>query len=173
MQQVQLRRPRKSDGLRVHDLVERCPPLDRNSIYCNLLQVTHFADTCILAEDDSGLLGFVTGYLIPDRRHVLFVWQVGVRVEARGRNLGQRLLLSLLARCNVSALETTVTPANASSRRMFERLAESLLAPVECETLFSRDTHFGQRHADEILLRIGPIDREIVNRLRAQVPIDE
>ena len=31
-------------------LIAACPPLDRNSRYFNLIQCTHFADNCIIAE---------------------------------------------------------------------------------------------------------------------------
>ena len=41
--------PDATDGVAVHDLVQRCPPLDSNSLYCNLLQCTHFAATSALA----------------------------------------------------------------------------------------------------------------------------
>ena len=33
-----LRAPRADDGSAVNELIERCKPLDENSVYCNLLQ---------------------------------------------------------------------------------------------------------------------------------------
>merc|ERR1712169_161542 len=38
------RKPVSTDGSDVFALVERCKPLDVNSMYCNLLQCSHFAD---------------------------------------------------------------------------------------------------------------------------------
>ena len=34
----------------IWELISACPPLDTNSAYANLLQCTHFADTCVIAE---------------------------------------------------------------------------------------------------------------------------
>src|SRR3546814_16914023 len=39
------RNPVAEDAQAIHDLIAACPPLDTNSLYCNLLQCTHFAET--------------------------------------------------------------------------------------------------------------------------------
>ena len=61
-----LRRPDAEDGAAVNGLIEQCKPLDENSVYCNLLQCSHFAETSSLAEIDGEVVGFVSGYLVPD-----------------------------------------------------------------------------------------------------------
>ena len=59
---VTLRQPTDQDGYSLHQLVSRCQPLDINSVYCNLLQCTDFADTAIAAENAQGeLVGFISG----------------------------------------------------------------------------------------------------------------
>lgn len=158
---VRIRRPEAVDGLAVHDLVARCAPLDQNSLYANLLQCTHFAETCALAEADGEAVGWVGGYLIPDAPQALFVWQVAVAEAARGRGLAAALILDILGRpgCRrVRHVHTTVTEANAASWRMFGALADALGAPSDRAPLFERDRHFGGAHATEFLLRIGPFD---------------
>src|SRR5690606_42164986 len=66
------------------ELVARCQPLDTNSVYCNLLQCSDFADTAIAAEDANGqLVGFISGYRPPSRPDTLFVWQVAVDASMR------------------------------------------------------------------------------------------
>ena len=82
-----IRTPAASDGAAVNELIERCKPLDENSVYCNLLQCSHFNDTCVLAEAEGEVVGFVSGYLLPKRDDRLFVWQVAVDERARGRSL--------------------------------------------------------------------------------------
>ncbi|MFZ5655096.1 MAG: diaminobutyrate acetyltransferase [Pseudomonadota bacterium] len=158
---VELRQPRPADGASVFELIARCPPLDPNSRYCNLLQCSHFADTSIIAmAADGRVLGFLSGYRIPARPDTLFVWQVAVAAAARGLGLGSRLLRDLLARpqlADIRFLETTIGPDNRASRALFERLARSRGAAIDSATLFESDRHFGGRHADEILLRIGPL----------------
>ena len=51
---VTLRKPESTDGYALNSLVERCKPLDTNSVYCNLLQCSDFADTSIAAENANG-----------------------------------------------------------------------------------------------------------------------
>lgn len=157
--QIKLRLPNKADAYFIHGLIEQCPPLDLNSIYTYLLLSEHFPQTCILAEGPQGLDGFISAYIPPAKPDVLFVWQVAVHQRTRGRSLGRRMLLELLARPGLASsryIETTVGPDNAASRGMFAALARQLKAEVVETELF--DSHlFGDAgHDDERLLRIGP-----------------
>lgn len=166
---MRLRRPTPEDGAALHNLVERCPPLDTNSRYCNLLQVSHFRDTAIVAEQNGQLAGFVSGYRIPDREDVLFVWQVGVAPEGRGQGLAPRMLLSLLERhADVRYLETTVTPGNEASAAVFQKVADTLDARLTRSVLFESGTHFDGEHDEEVLFRIGPFSAAEPAALKAQ-----
>jgi L-2,4-diaminobutyric acid acetyltransferase len=150
------------DGARVHDLVAACPPLDRNSMYCNLLQCTDFADTCILAEQDGELVGWISGYRPPAEPSTLFVWQVAVHESTRGTGLAGKLLMALLDRPSeqpIRYLKTTVTPDNDASRALFRSIARRSDAPMREQSGFDRHTHFRGRHDSERLIVIGPIPR--------------
>lgn len=156
---ARLRPPARADGPALRDLVARCPPLDLNSVYLYLLLAEHFPDTCILAEDEDGLLGMVSGYRPPGRDDTLFVWQVAVDPRARGRGLGLDMLLGLLSRRAPSParwVETTVGPGNRASRRLFSRLAARLGAPLDETALFDAALFGADAHEAEPLLRIGP-----------------
>jgi L-2,4-diaminobutyric acid acetyltransferase len=108
---VLLRRPDATDGIRVSDLVASCPPLDRNSLYCNLLQCTDFSDTCVLAERNGEAIGWISGYRPPNDPATLFVWQVAVHERARGLGLARNARHSngihrrdgIVARCRAAA----------------------------------------------------------------------
>jgi L-2,4-diaminobutyric acid acetyltransferase len=148
-----------TDGAAVHHLIARCPPLDTNSRYCNLLQCTHFAATAIIAERGRTIVGFVSGYREPGRADTLFVWQVAVAPECRGERLAARMLMQLLQRndCHgVHYLTTSITPDNTASWRTFEGLAEALGSDLAAAPWLSRERHFEGRHAAEQLVRIGP-----------------
>ncbi|QBG46904.1 diaminobutyrate acetyltransferase [Verrucomicrobia bacterium S94] len=155
--------PVSTDGYALHRLVAACPPLDPNSVYCNLLQCSHFNETAICAKEQGNLVGFISGYLIPDRPDTLFIWQVAVAEPARGQGLAGRMLLELLKRpaCrNIQALETTITPTNKASQAVFSKLAAALHAPVKVSAGFDRDTHFEGIHESEELWHIGPITKQ-------------
>jgi L-2,4-diaminobutyric acid acetyltransferase len=152
-------RPMVSHGADIHRLVSECKPLDLNSVYAYLLLCEHFAQTCVLAERAGRVVGFVSAYRPPARSEAVFVWQVAVAEQVRGGGLAMAMLRDLLARDAVRDchyLETTVTPSNAPSRRLFRSLARELDAPLVENVLFHEKDFGGEGHETEALLRIGP-----------------
>ena len=157
-----LRRPQLEQGKAVHELVQRCPPLDLNSSYSYFLLCSHFADTCVVAEQEGVAVGFISAYRLPQAPQTLFVWQVAVDARARGRQLAGRMLEELLLRpacAGLQFIETTVSPSNHASRRVFERFAATHGAAWH-EEAFLTPAHFGaESHEEEVLFRIGPLAR--------------
>jgi len=154
------RPPRAQDARAVFDLVKASPPLDPNSLYCNLLQCTHFAATCLIAERGGKVVGWVSAYRPPDAPDTLFVWQIAVDAAARGEGLGGSLLdrlLHLPAVRGVSRIATTVTPSNHASRRMFAGLARRHGLEADVHPWFGAAVHFGGTHESEELISIGPL----------------
>jgi len=144
----------------VSALIATCPPLDANSAYCTLLQCTDFADSCIVAEREGRLMGWVSGYRLPAAPGDFFVWQVAVAAAARGQGLAGRMVGELLARpqsAGVTHLVTTITDDNRASWALFEGLARKWQAPLRKDARFERDAHFSGAHATEWQARIGPL----------------
>jgi len=157
------RHPVSDDGKRVWDLIASCPPLDQNSLYCNLLQCSHFASTCMIAERDGDLVGWISGYRPPEEPDTLFVWQVAVSENARGLGLAKKMIGALLASDGargVKRIKTTITESNAASWAMFKGAAKALDAPIAHESFFDRERHFGGRHDTEFLVTIGPFEAD-------------
>jgi L-2,4-diaminobutyric acid acetyltransferase len=160
-----LRKPEVPDGSKISGLVGACKPLDRNSVYSYLLLCHHFAETCVVAEDEGEIVGFLSGYRPPDREEVFFVWQVAVDPHTRGRGLGKLLLKEALKRPAArrsSFLETTITPSNEPSRRLFTSLARDLKARCTVVSCFSGEDFGEENHEPEHLFRIGPFSLERV-----------
>ncbi|MEX0923877.1 MAG: diaminobutyrate acetyltransferase [Rhodovibrionaceae bacterium] len=159
---VAVRRPRADDGTDVNDLIGRCKPLDENSIYCNLLQCSHFADTSAVAEVNGQVQGFTSGYIVPARQDRLFIWQVAVASAARGKKLGMAMILDILRRpiCrDVRELHTTITRDNKASQAVFRSVAKTLETEAATNVLFHEEEHFDGQQSSEVLWRIGPFDR--------------
>lgn len=158
---ISLIKPSAADAAGVHELVSICKPLDLNSTYAYLLLCHHFAETCVIAKIKDGIVGFISGYTLPEDPTTFFVWQVAVHPGARGAHLGVRMLHHLLKRkSNAQAqfVETTVSPSNEASRRMFRHFAESISAPIDEQMLFDRAAFGNEDHEEEVLMKIGPIN---------------
>ncbi len=166
---MEFRTPTAADGPAITALIAACPPLDRNSRYCNLLQCEHFADHCIIAEKAGRIMGWVSGYRPPSDPDAFFVWQVAVAAEGRGRGLASRMIVELMTRPaqrSATHLITTVTGDNEASWALFRALAKNWDAAMERGALFEREPHFAGAHDTEYLARIGPINHDKIHEKR-------
>jgi L-2,4-diaminobutyric acid acetyltransferase len=156
---VLFREPSLRDGAEMWRLVKASRPLDLNSCYAYLLLCHHFSETCVVAERGEEMVGFVSAYVPPSTPETIFVWQVAVRAEMRGRGLATSMLIELLRRraCRGAAfLEATVSPSNEASWALFHALARRLGAGCEKKLLFPRGMFGEEGHEEEVLFRIGP-----------------
>lgn len=153
---LRLRKPDSRDGAAIWTLIGACKPLDENSMYANLIQADHFRDTCVVAELDGEIVGWISGHVIPGSNE-LFVWQVAVGPQARGMGLGKKMLMSLVKRkeCrDAVALKTTITRDNAASWALFKSFARAVGGALDDTPHFERDVHFGGKHATEHMVTI-------------------
>jgi len=159
-----LRRPQGSDAIGIRQIVADTGVLDLNSTYAYLLLATDFADTSIVAEVGGELQGFIVGYQPPQRPGVLFVWQVAVAPAAQGLGLAAAMLDHLAHRIRSEqhghplTVEATVAPDNAPSRAFFGAFARRHGVPITEQPHFTAEQLDPElAHADEPLLRIGPL----------------
>ncbi|MFF4351881.1 diaminobutyrate acetyltransferase [Streptomyces sp. NPDC001530] len=163
---LRIDRPEVADGAALWRIAKDSRTLDLNSSYSYLLWCRDFAGTSAVARDADGApVGFVTGYVRPERPSALLVWQVAVDNAYRGRGLAAAMLDGLTARvaaaseAALTTVETTITPGNTASERLFTSYARRHGAPVEREVLF-QSGQFPEGdgpHDPEVLYRIGPL----------------
>ncbi|MEA3405461.1 MAG: diaminobutyrate acetyltransferase [Pseudomonadota bacterium] len=160
---ISFRLPKIEDGIAIYKLIKQSPPLDLNSSYLYFLQATHFADTCLLAEKDGEIVGFISGYFRPDGNDSLFIWQIAVSEKARGQGLAKRLVYQLIRnqanRPIVLEVCCTISPSNTVSQNLFKSFAEQHGLIIEKEP-FLESRHFGSDSADSH-------DAEDLYRIRA------
>ncbi|WP_327357035.1 diaminobutyrate acetyltransferase [Streptomyces sp. NBC_01304] len=155
--------PKVEDGAALWRIARDSKTLDLNSSYSYLLWCRDFAGTSVVARDEQGEpVGFITGYIRPERPQTLLVWQVAVDSEYRGRGLAGSMLDGLAQRVGIThglrTIETTITPGNTASERLFTSFAERHGAPCAREVLFGvEDFPDGAAHDPEVLYRIGPL----------------
>ncbi|WP_329458462.1 diaminobutyrate acetyltransferase [Streptomyces sp. NBC_01497] len=157
--------PRVEDGAAIWRIARDSEVLDLNSSYSYLLWCRDFAATSVVARDAAGApMGFVTGYVRPQRSDVLVVWQVAVDDAHRGKGIAAALLDELTDRVvrdlGITGVETTVTPDNIPSDHMFTAYAARRGAVLDREVLFDGGLFPADgdvAHAPEVLYRIGPL----------------
>lgn len=157
-----IERPAVADGAALWRLAKDSGTLDVNSSYSYLLWCRDFAATSAVARGADGTpVGFVTGYMRPDRPRTLLVWQVAVDEAARGRGLAAAMLDGLTLRVaeehGIDSIETTVTPDNTPSNRLFASYAQRHSAAVAKDVLFDAGLFPEDGHLPEVLYRIGPV----------------
>lgn len=158
---VLIESPSKSDGAALWRIARDSQKLDLNSSYAYLLWCQDFADTSVVARVDGAAVGFVLGYRRPAVPGSALVWQVAVDASQRGRGLAGKLLDALFTRLvdeGVQYLDTTITPDNEASIRLFESFAKRWDAPLERSELFAA-ADFPDEHEPEAIFRIGPLAR--------------
>lgn len=138
--------------------------LDLNSTYAYVLMASDFADTCVVAERDGTLCGFITAYHPPTRPEVLFVWQVAVARSVRRTGLAGTMLDDLVRQVRRDrhghpvTVEATVAASNSTSRALFSAFARRHGVPMtEHRRFLSVHLDADLAHEDEPILRIGPI----------------
>ncbi|HBM58729.1 diaminobutyrate acetyltransferase [Salipiger marinus] len=152
-----LRKPESTDGAAIWELIKDCKPLDENSMYCNLIQADHFADTCVLAELNGEVVGWISGHMIPGE-NALFVWQVAVSAKARGLGLGKTMLFELLNRKETDgavAIKTTITRDNDASWGLFRSFARAVGGELSDAPHFEKSAHFDGQHDTEHMVTIA------------------
>ncbi|MFJ4776602.1 diaminobutyrate acetyltransferase [Streptomyces sp. NPDC088762] len=161
--ELRLDSPNLGDGASLWRIARDAKALDLNSSYSYLLWCRDFAGTSAVARDMSGQpVGFVSGYLRPEAPGTLFVWQIAVDESLRGQGVAGALLDGLSARTaerhGLRCLETTITPGNSASERLFASYAERHDAQLTREVLF-KPGHFPEDggHDAEVLHRITPL----------------
>src|SRR5690625_5236017 len=76
-QQIHYSTPDRTDGKNMWQLVQKTT-LDKNSVYKYIMFSSYFTDTCVVAKSDQELIGFITGFIPPDKPDTVFVWQFGI-----------------------------------------------------------------------------------------------
>lgn len=157
VEKITIRPPCQRDGGKLMDLVHASGGLDTNSPYLYFLLADHFASTCAYAEEDNRPAGFVSAYRLPDDPACLFVWQVTVSPDFRGRGLGVALLENLSQRGWFAEIERvccTIAPSNQASRRIFSKWGETLGGGIWREEPYLLASELGAAHEDEPLLTL-------------------
>ncbi|MFD4173301.1 diaminobutyrate acetyltransferase [Streptomyces anulatus] len=166
------RTPRPEDGVAVWELVRDTPGLDTNSRYFYVLWFRDFADCSLLATVDDEIVGFLLGYRRPEEPDTYFVWQTAVSPRHGIPFLGVKLFEAAADRQRgrgARYVEATVSAENKAILMVLRQYARKRSAEVADRVLFPSGW-LGEGHHDEVLHRIGPLDRAPARQVPEQQP---
>lgn len=163
MTSIKYREPVVGDAQKIWELVKNNKPLDENSKYLYVLLCHQFSKTCCVAEHNSEIIGFLSGFISPKDPNTLFVWQAAVDKRFRNEGVAKKMVLQTLSGTDplVKFVEATVTPSNHASLKFLQNFADQAGAKLATSPLFSTDV-LEDEHEPENLIRIGPIQKKIL-----------
>ena len=163
MSKIIFREPNVKDAGLIWNLVKNNKPLDENSKYLYVLLCHEFSKTCVVVEQDSEIVGFISTFISPKNPDTLFVWQAVVDEKVRNRGIAKELIYKALSQTEseIRFIEATVTSTNKPSLRFLQNFAQELDADFIKKSLFSKEI-LGNEHEPEDLVRIGPIQRNLL-----------
>jgi len=158
---IRFRSPDKKDGASIWQLIKETGALDVNSAYCYILLSDYFRDTCIIAEDEEGIIGFISAFRAPAKPDTLFLWQIAVSPSKQRKGIARMMVKELLSYEYCQAIrfvEATVSPSNIASRGLFLRLAKDYTTECQLSQGYTASMFpFEINHEEELLFRLGPL----------------
>ena len=149
-----IRTPKLNDGEAIFKLIKSSPPLDLNSQYYYHIICNDFSETSIIVEKKNNIIAFCSAYFKPKEPNVLFIWQIAVANEYRKLGIATKILNHLKKNLTIKSIETTTSPSNKASKKLFEKFAKHHNVPIRKEVFLSASTFGENNHEEEILYQI-------------------
>ena len=139
---INIRNPKESEFEKIYNFVSRCKPLESYGDHFYRIMLRYFNNTCLIAEEENNILGFILGVISQTDPKSYFLWQIGVNPEVQGQGIGRKMLEHIeieLKRKNINRIELTIDPENKASQKLFEKNGYSIISKPQEETFVVQD----------------------------------
>jgi len=136
-QPIRIREAGEKDFLEVHKFVSDCKPLENYAEHFYKIMLRYFGSTCLIAEYENSIVGFLMGFRSQNQEGTYFFWQIGVSPKMQGMGIGPLLLEKAEAKCRQTGckrIELTIDPENSHSQKLFESAGYRNISRKEGET---------------------------------------
>ena len=118
---------KEGDAGQILDLVKTCGPyVAPYNVYAYWILENYYSSTCKVVEDLNRIIGFVSGMPSVDKG-TLFIWQICVHNDYRGKGVANLLLDSLLKKAKeykFEKIELSISESNYASQKLFRNYSE-------------------------------------------------
>ncbi len=145
----------EKDVLLIRNIAKQCYPLDVHTHYTYWVVTKYYNDCSYIIESNGTPIGYI---MAVDTPTILFIWQIGILKEYRGKHLSERLISMVVRHAKKlnKDIEVSIAPDNKASYFSFKNYCEKY--EIEFEEIGEvniHDPHESDFHEYEILYRIG------------------
>ncbi len=120
---MEVRDLREGDASQILNLVEVCGPyVAPYNVYAYWILENYYHSTCKVVEENNRIIGFVSGMPSIDKGSI-FIWQICVRKDYRGKGVATLLLDSLFHTAKENKfekVELSISESNYASQNLFK-----------------------------------------------------
>ncbi len=123
---MEIRNCKEEDIDEVMGLVRLCKPLVLHNDFTYWILFKYFGDTCFVIAGDDKIVGYVSGVTSTAQKGVLYLWQIAIAPDYRGKNYAKFLIekmLNVARKKKCKSLQFSVSPKNEASFSLFSRFA--------------------------------------------------
>lgn len=117
--------PSNDDFIEIQKLIGELKGLVQHPVHFYKIMIHYFGNSFFIIKKDDKIIGFVWGFVSQTNKDILFLWQIGVIKEFRGKNIAQKLVERFIEYAkdnNCKKVHATVETGNIASWKMFEKM---------------------------------------------------
>ncbi|KYC53386.1 MAG: Acetyltransferase (GNAT) family protein [Candidatus Methanofastidiosum methylothiophilum] len=110
------------DSLRI--FVNECKPLELHTPFTYWTLFNYFSNLCFLILDEEKVIGFISGIRSSVDKDTVYLWQIGVSKEYRGKKYASLLIdhfIKAVSDLDCNKIQVSISPENESSYNAFAK----------------------------------------------------
>ena len=111
----------------VRKFVDVCKPLELHTPFTYWTLFNYFSNLCFLMIEGEELIGFISGIRSSLDKDVVYLWQIGVSKEQRGKNYALLLIghfIKAVIGLDCNKIQVSISPENQASYNTFVKYAK-------------------------------------------------
>ena len=117
-----IRNCNEEDVDKIRRFVRECEPLELHTPFTYWTLFNYFSNLCFLIAEDDMVIGFVSGIRSSLDQNVVYLWQIGVSKNSRGKNYASVLIdafTKAVRAIECNKIQVSISPENKTSYNVF------------------------------------------------------